>query len=109
MKTLFIFLALFTGQLISMQKSVVHLAPHRDSIDIGFDGKLLELDHGPPVVHLPDTPPKPDGQGKQWSIDVKNFGPAPVTVADKARFSAAVNAGQTIHIRSNGTTYLLEH
>jgi hypothetical protein len=58
-KTLFISLAFFTGQLISMQQqSVVHLAPHRDFIEVSFDGKLLELDNGPSVVHLPHTTPQ---------------------------------------------------
>jgi hypothetical protein len=42
-------------------------------------------------------------------VDVKNFGPGPVTVSDHGTFSAPVAMGQTIHIACNGKVYLLKH
>jgi len=110
MKPLLIALVLFAGQAITMQeKPVVHLKPHTDFIVEGFGSSLLELREAPQIVYLPPSPPKPDVSGKQWTIDVKNFGPTPVTVADKGTFKAPVAVGQTVHILSNGSKYTVKH
>jgi hypothetical protein len=103
-------LILFAGQAMNLQeKPVVHLKPHTDLIRTEFRGSLVELSHAPPVVHLPAAPPKPDADGNQWTVDVKNFGPAPVNVVDNGTFSAQVGVNQTIHINSNGSKFILEH
>jgi hypothetical protein len=99
MKAIVVSLALLAGQMITMQeKPVVHLKPHQDTIEAGYGGMLLELDHSPQALRLPKFPPKPDPQGAQWSVDVKNFGPWPVTVQDYGNFSVKVNLNQTVHI-----------
>jgi hypothetical protein len=110
MKPVLIALALFAGQAMTMQdKPVVHLKPHTDIILEAFGASLLELSQTPQIVYLPSPPPKPDGKGQQWTIDVKNFGPLPVTVADKGPFSVPVAVGQTVYILSNGSKYIVKH
>jgi len=110
MKSILLAVALFAGQAMTLQdKPVVHLMPHTDIIQPAFGGSLLELSQAPPVVYLPAPPPKADANGIQWTIDVKNFGPLAVTVADKGTFSTPVAVGQTIHILSNGSKYVLKH
>jgi len=107
-KSLFVFLALFAGQMMTLQdEPVVRLQPHRDSIEAGFGGKMLQLSNAPAIVHLPISPPKLDDHGNPWKVDVKNFGPGSVTVVDKSGFNAQVSAGQTVHIYWNGTVYSL--
>jgi hypothetical protein len=44
-----------------------------------------------------------------WSVDVKNFGPAPVTIVGNPNFNALVSVGQTVHICVNGQGYILKH
>lgn len=110
MKSVLVALALFTGQAMTMQNEpVVHLKPHTDIILEAFGASLLELSQAPQIVYLPAPPPKPDANGNQWTIDVKNFGPLPVTVADKGAFSVPVAVGQTVHILSNGSKYIIKH
>ena len=109
MKPVLVALALFAGQAMTLQdKPVVHLKPHTDAILQTFGGSLLELSYAPKVVYLPVAPPKPDAAGNQWTIDAKNFGPQPVTVAGKGAFSVHVAVGQTVHILSNGNKYLVK-
>jgi hypothetical protein len=110
MRSLAFSLALFAGQLINMQsRPVVHLQPHKNTIEAGFDGSLLDLINAPAAVYLPPFPPKSNALGEPWSIDVRNLGPARVTISDgKAHFATEVNVGQTVHIYSNGTAYLLK-
>jgi hypothetical protein len=109
MKTSLICLALFVGQMNTLQdKPVVHLQPHRNSIDIGFGGDLLELLNAPALLNLPALPPRVDSQGRPWSIDVKNLGPGAVTVAGKDQFSVPIKVGKTVHISWNGTAYSLK-
>jgi len=109
MKTSLIYLALLLGQVNTLQdKPVVHLQPHRNSVDIGFGGDLLELISAPAVLTLPGVPPKLDSQGSPWSVDVKNLGPGAVTVTGKAQFNVKIAVGQTVHICSNGTVYSLK-
>jgi hypothetical protein len=110
MKAVVFSLALLIGQMNTLQsKPVVHLQPHRDAIEIGLGGKFLELINAPATVHLPTPPPKSDGAGNPWSLDVKNLGSNAVTIVGKGPFSVQVSVGQTIHIYSNGSTYLLKH
>jgi hypothetical protein len=103
-------LVLLGGQLISMQsRPVIHLQPHKNTIEAGFGGGLVELINAPAVIYLPQSPPKVDEQGEPWSVEVKNLGPASVMVTGtQVHFQAAVSTGQTVHIDSNGTTYLLK-
>jgi hypothetical protein len=110
MKALLITFALLAGQALTMQdKPVIHLKPHTNTIEVAFGGSLLELSQGPPVLRLPAHPPKPNSNGNDWTVDVKNFGPAPVTVVDAGAFSAPIGVNQTIHIVSNGKAYSLKY
>jgi hypothetical protein len=109
MKTLLVSLALFISQMNTLQdKQVVHLLPHRDSIEVGFGGQRLDLINAPKVINLPATPPKQDSQGNPWSVDVRNLGPSVVTVVGKPQFSIHINVNQTVHIYSNGRAYSLK-
>ena len=108
MKAFLICLALISGQLNALQeKPVVHMQPHRSAVDIGFGGTLLELINTPGVLSLPIVPPKADSKGDPWSVDIKNLGPGAVTVVGRAQFSVQIKVGQTVHIYSSGTAYLL--
>lgn len=110
MKSILISFTLVAAQAISTQsKPVVHLKPHTAQIEPYWGGSLLELSRAPAVVLLPGTPPGPDDAGDRWTIDVKNFGPLPVSVQGKGGFSAPVAVNQTIHIVSNGSGYSLKH
>jgi hypothetical protein len=101
-------LVLALGQMNTMQKKdVVHLRPHQDMIEAGFDGKILELIHAPAVVHLPLFPPKGDAFGNSWEVDIRDFGPSPVTVVGKSGFSVQIGVGQMVRIYSNGARYSL--
>jgi hypothetical protein len=106
MNAFLISLTFLMGQMTSMQdKPVSHLKPHSEYIEAGFGGSRLELQNAPESLHLPKSPPKPDGQGNQWSVDIENFGPHPVVVDDRKRFSLQVGVSQTVHIYSNGILY----
>jgi hypothetical protein len=110
MRPLLLSFALVAAQAISMQqKPVVHLKANTAAIEAFWGGSILELRQAPAVVYLPPKPPKPDAGGNRWTLDVKNFGPLPVTVEDKHGFSTPVTVNQTIHIVSNGSAYSLKH
>jgi len=110
MKALLFVLALFAGQAMTLQdKPVVHLKQHSDLIEAAFGGSRVELARAPGVVHLPAPPPKPNEKGVEWAVDVKNFGPLPVTVVYRDSFSASIAVNQTVHIHSNGSVYFLKH
>ncbi|WP_263353187.1 hypothetical protein [Acidicapsa acidisoli] len=110
MKVFLISLTLLMGQMTSMQdRPVIHLKPHSNLIESGFAGSILELQNAPEYLHLPKLPPKPDGQGNQWFVDIKNFGPHPVVVDDTRNFSLQIGVSQTVHIYSNGTLYYQKH
>jgi hypothetical protein len=108
MKSL-IFLSLVFFQLNTHQeKPVVHLLPNRSIISVDCGGKLLELINAPAVIYLPSAPPKPDAAGHQWVVDVKNMGPAAVTIQDnRSGFSAPVAVNQTVHIYARSRSYSL--
>jgi hypothetical protein len=101
---------LAAGQLMSLQpKQVVYLPPHKNAIEVRFNGCVLELINSPGVIHLPANPPRPNAKGEEWSIEVKNFGPRPVTITgDKTHFNTVIRVGQTLRIDSNGSEYLLK-
>lgn len=107
----FLGLVLLGGQLITMQsRPVVHLPPHKDTIEAGVGGSLVELINAPAVIYLPPSPPRMDGRVVPWSVDVRNLGPVSVMVCSaKAHFQTVVSTGQTVHIDSNGTAYMLRH
>jgi hypothetical protein len=110
MRIPFLGLVLLGGQLITMQsRPVTHLQPHKNMIEPGFGGSLVELMNAPVVIYLPPSPPKEDAQGVPWSVDVKNLGPVSVMITStKSHFQTVVGIGQTVHIDSNGVTYLLK-
>jgi hypothetical protein len=106
MRTVLFYLALFAGQLNTMQiRPVVRLQTPQDSIKSAFGGDLIELINAPKVVALPKSPPNRDIQGNPWVIEVKNLGPGIVTVADKVHFSLQLSVGQTVHIKSTLAGY----
>lgn len=108
MKALLICIAVVIGQMNTMQeKQVVHLNPNRNAIGEDFGGKLLELVNAPAVIYLPAKPPRLDPQGNPWCVDIKNLGPALVTVVGKGQFTSRIMVGQTVHVFSNGTAYSL--
>jgi hypothetical protein len=110
MKFIFFALIFIVGQAITMQdRPVVHLKPHANRIEPAFGGALVELSNAPTTVYLPATVPAPDANGNPWSIDVKNFGPAPVTIAGRQNFNTTVSVNQTIHILARGQDYVLRH
>jgi hypothetical protein len=109
MKTILLSVALFAGQMITMQdKPVVHLPARQDSITKAFGGSLLELINAPAVIHLPANPTEQSPLGTIWVLDVKNLGPNGVTIVGKNGFSVQAMVGQTIHIVLNGSTYSLK-
>lgn len=109
MNPVLVVLALLAGQAMTLQdKPVVHLKPHTDAILQTFGGSLLELSYAPKIVYLPIAPPKQDAAGNRWTIDARNFGPQPVTVAGKGAFSVHVAVGQTVHILSDGNRYIVK-
>jgi hypothetical protein len=106
MKSLLIYLALFAGQMNTLQeKPLVRLHPHQDNIPVEFGGDLVVLGNGPAVLHLPSIPPVLDSQRKPWAVEVKNLGPGVVTIIGKAQFTAQVNVDRTLEIQSNGVIY----
>ena len=110
MRSFLAMVIMLAGQMNTLQpKSVVHLQAHRNSIDQGFGGSFLELINAPATVFLPGFPPKADTNSIPWTVDIKNFGPNPVTVsAEKVHFGTTISVGQTVHIVSNGTDYFLK-
>ncbi len=110
MRMLFLGLVFLGGQLIAMQsRPVIHLQPHKNTIEVGFGGSLVELINAPAVIYLPPSPPETDAQGKPWSVDVKNLGPVSVMVTSiKSHFQTVVGTGQTARIASNSISYLLK-
>jgi hypothetical protein len=109
MKMILLYTAFIIGQVNTLQdKPVVHLEPHRDTIQIDFGGKLLQLINAPATIQLPKLPPRLDSHGNPWSIEIKNLGPVRVTVVGNGQFSLRIVVGQTVHIFSNGTSYSLK-
>jgi hypothetical protein len=109
MKTLLLCIAAIIGQMNALQtKQVAHLAPHSDTIQTYFGGKLLELDNAPAIVHLPTTPPKFDSQGQPWFIDIENLGPGVTTVLGQGQFTVRIRVAQAVHVIWNGTSYSLK-
>src|ERR1700728_1910272 len=103
MKTVLVCIAVIVGQVNTLQdKQVVHLQPHSGAIRTDFGGKRLELLDAPAIIYLPMSPPKLDSRGDPWSVDIRNLGPAAVTVVGASQFSARIIVGQTVHVFSNG-------
>lgn len=99
-------IALFAGQASTMADKPVFRLPHDQSaITYDLGGDLIELINAPKVIELPRVLPTNDSQGNPWAIDVKNLGPAAVTIVGKADFTVHVAVGQTVHIKSNGKSY----
>ncbi len=110
MKSLLLVLALFAGQAVTMQsKPVVHLKPNTNLIQPGLAGSLVALIRTPTSIYLPSPPPQSDAKGLQWAVDVKNFGPLPVTVLGKGGFSVPIAVNQAVQIYSDGSRYFLKY
>jgi len=108
MKTLFIFLALFAGQMRTLQdKPLVRLHPGQDAIPAEFGGHVVELGNTPQVIQLPKLPPKADAHGLAWTVDVKNEGSTAVTLVGNAQFTVHLGVGRTVSIKSTGAGYLV--
>jgi len=108
MKILLACLAIFLGQMITLQaKPVVHLRPNRNAITTDFGGKLLELINTPATIYLPAIPPHGESINHPWSVDVKNLGPGLVRIVDRREFDVRIDVGQTVHIRSTGSGYAM--
>jgi len=109
MRILPVGLVLLAGQMITMQsRPVVRLEPHKNTIEAKVGGALVELINAPEIVYLPPSPPTLDAQGAPWSVEVKNFGPASVTVMGaKTHFQVQIGPGRTVRINSNGAAYQL--
>jgi hypothetical protein len=116
MKAFFFCIALFVGQLQTSQAQDVLrlLPPHASSIPVTAAGKVVELLHAPPVVHLPHPAPKPDQQGNAWYVDVKNLGPNDVTIEEAtepaqpgSEFALLLHAKNVARIRAVGSRYVL--
>lgn len=105
MRLLLVSAAVFLGQMAMQDRPVVRLPPNRASIMAEWGGKLVELINAPSSVFLPSAPPRVDSQGTPWSVEVKNLGPAVVTVASKGGFKMAISVGQTVDILSDGMSY----
>ncbi len=98
---------LYIGQLNSMEsKPIVHLQPNSPFIRAAFGGKTLDLINAPASISLPAVVPTQDLEGKPWAIDVKNLGPAAVTVVGNRGFSVKVTVGATVHIYTNDGMYV---
>ncbi len=110
MKASLLTIALLTAQLNSLQdRPVVHLPPHVSSIRAWDGGALVELINAPAQVSLPTVPPKPDIQNGPWTVDIRNLGPALVTIIWSTKLSVPVNVGRTIHIVSNGSVFTVKY
>ena len=110
MKSMLFALIFIAAQAVMIQdKPVVHFKPHTNAIEPSFGESLGVLSNAPATVNLPASLPAPDADGNPWSVDVKNFGPSPVTIVGKQDFNTTVSVGQTIHILVNGQGYILKH
>lgn len=106
MKALLLCAAVLAFQMNALQeKPVVHLGPHQTAISIRFGGKLLELINAPIEISLPKDPPKVGSDGEPWSLDIRNLGPALVTVTGHPHFSVSIGVGRTVHVIWNGNVY----
>jgi hypothetical protein len=104
MKMLFIYLALFVGQMNTLRdKPVVHPQPQCNLAKVQFGGKLLTLVNAPGAVDLPTVPPMAVSQKVPWFVYAKNLDPGAVTVLGKVQSSFQVKVNQTVNIHSNGT------
>ena len=110
MKLFFVPILAIAGQMITMQpKEIVHLRPNSDAIDYKFGGKLLELINAPAIIYLSPVAPKPTAEGTLWTVDIKNLGPASVTLTGLKNYTQVLQVGETVHVVSNGTSYSIRH
>jgi hypothetical protein len=109
MKTILICMALWYGQtmITHQEREVVHMPANTVTINFAFGGKRLDLINCPATIFLPKFPPKEDAAGNPWTLDIRNLGPSPVTVASNGPFSVNISVKQTVHIASSGLAYSL--
>jgi|HubBroStandDraft_6_1064221.scaffolds.fasta_scaffold1306032_2 hypothetical protein len=106
MKNFLIYLALFGGQMNTLQdRPVVHLHPRQNFIPIEFGGDLVEFMNTPSVIQLPQLAPVQDSRGRPWLIEVRNLGPGTVTIVGGAQFNLQVPVGKTVSIKSTKAGY----
>ena len=110
MKLMLLPILLLSGQLhSSTARKVVHLVPAQTMMTASFGGKELDLIHSPGAIYLPESPPRSTEDGLPWYVEIKNLGPAPVTISGKIKFQTKVAVGATVKITSTGRGYLLSH
>jgi hypothetical protein len=100
--------AFFIGQMAMQDTPVVRLNSNRAAIQAQWGGMRVELINAPSYVFLPLPPPATDSLGHAWQIQIKNLGPAEVTVSAKSGFSAKIGVGRTVHIASDARSYALK-
>ena len=100
--------AFFIGQMAMQDTPVVRLNSNRAAIQAEWGGMRVELINAPSSVFLPLPPPATDSLGRAWRIQIKNLGPAEVTVSAKSGFSTKIGVGRTVQIASDARSYALK-
>jgi hypothetical protein len=104
-RTILVVAAFFIGQMAVQDTPVVRLTSNRAAIQAQWGGMRVELINAPSSVFLPIQPPTTDSLGRAWRIQIKNLGPAEVTVSAKSGFSIKVGVGRTVEIASDARSY----
>ena len=107
-KNILVLAAFFIGQMAMQDTPVVRLTSNRAAIQAQWGGMRVELVNAPSSVFLPLPPPTTDSLGRAWQIQIKNLGPAEVTVSAKSGFSTKVGVGRTVEIASDARSYTLK-
>lgn len=108
MRSILVVAAFFIGQMAIQDTTVVRLTSNRAAIQAQWGGMRVDLINAPSSVFLPVPPPATDSLGRAWRIQIKNLGPAEVTVSAKSGFSTNVAVGRTIEIASDAKSYALK-
>jgi hypothetical protein len=116
MKTLFLMMALFAGQLQdSRSTTLVRLTPpHNGSIPASAAGESVELINPPSTVSLPHPVPNRDSAGNAWSVEVRNMASSDVTIVQIPAFEqmgpevvVVLHSRERARIRANGSRYVV--
>jgi hypothetical protein len=108
MRLFLLCIALFLGQeQTHLSEDVVRLPPHAVGIPSADGGKMVELLHAAPSLSLPRDPPRVTSKGDPWYVDVKNLGPADVTLEGQVGFVVHLQPKAVVRIRAVGNLYSL--
>ena len=105
MKLLLLCTALFMGQSQITQNGAVRLPAHTSKISASDGGKTVELLDAAPIVRLPQQPPHMSFDGRPWYVEVKNLGPASVTLQGNNNFAVHLLPNQTVRVRVVASGY----